>query len=167
MSHLKRIGISLVKHIDDAEELIKDSVALIISEVEMVELKVKIDLKLLVTGIVIAVLLVCMQSDDQQMTEQVDDEVEDHESIIELQTDTLVMKTAEVMVECDLRHLLQYSKHGEVDEVEDDSESQDEVLEVGEVVEYVKDEMVECDEELSHEQVELEDKVEIDTVHQI
>ena len=156
MSHLKRIGISLVKHIDDAEELIKDSVALIISEVEMVELKVKIDLKLLVTGIVIAVLLVCMQSDDQQMTEQVDDEVEDHESIIELQTDTLVMKTAEVMVECDLRHLLQYSKHGEVDEVEDDSESQDEVLEVGEVVEYVKDEMVECDEELSHEQVELE-----------
>lgn len=88
----------------------------------MVEDNLKTDMMLLVIGIVIAVLLVCMQSDDQQMTEQVDDEVEDHESIIELQTDTLVMKTAEVMVECDLRHLLQYSKHGEVDEVEDDSE---------------------------------------------
>lgn len=133
----------------------------------MVEDNLKTDMMLLGIGIAIAVLLVCMQSDDQQMTEQVDDEVEDHESIIELQTDMLVMKTVDEQVECDLQHLLQYSKHGEVDEVEDDSESQDEVLEVGEVVEYVKGEMVECDEELSHEQVELDDKVEIDTVHQI
>ena len=45
----------------------------------MVEDNLKTDMMLLGIGIVIAVLLVCMQSDDQQMTEQVDDEVEDHE----------------------------------------------------------------------------------------
>lgn len=133
----------------------------------MVDDNLKTDVMLLVIGIVIAALLVCMQSDDQQMKEQVDDELEDHELIIDLETDILVMKTVDEQVECDLQQLLQYFKHGEVDEVEDDSESQDEVIEVDEVVEYVKDEMVECDDELSHEQVEFEDKVETDTVHQI
>ena len=97
-----------------------DGAVRITSEVEMVELNAKTDKKHLVTGTVTVVQNVCMLLDDIRVENHEVEDDDDHELVTSLITDALVMMTADEQVEHDLLYL--YSKHGEDDEVEDDSE---------------------------------------------
>lgn len=104
-----------------------------------------------------------MQHDEIAMKNH-EDEVEDDLVLINqhMLDQVLLMHAVEVLDETD--QILMRSRHGEHDEDDDDSELRDEVTEVNEVLEQINDEMVECDDDLLHEQVEQDDSDEIHIV---
>lgn len=116
-----------------------------------------------------------MHHDEIAMKNHEDEDEDDLVLIIQhMLEQVLLMHVVELLDETD--HLI-HSRRGEHDEDEDDSELRDDETEVNEVLEQSNDEMVECDDDLLHEQVEQGDNDEIrivrltehqvDTIHEI